>query len=207
MQKTAYAASGTCNTCSWVIDNNGVLTISPTDGVSGTLKGETRAGLYSGATSWPWYNYRSSIKEVVIQPGVHTHPDGMDYMFYGLNSCTSMNLSELDTSDTHEMFGVFEGCSKLTSLDLSGWDTGNATNMAEMFSGCSGLTSVNVSGWDTGNVTDMKQMFYGCSKLSSVDVSEWDTKNVTTMASMFYNCPQLSSLDVSEWDTGKVTNN
>ena len=33
----ADIASGTCGTCSWVIDSEGVLTISPTDGVSGTL--------------------------------------------------------------------------------------------------------------------------------------------------------------------------
>lgn len=29
--------SGTSGTCTWVIDSEGVLTISPTDGISGTL--------------------------------------------------------------------------------------------------------------------------------------------------------------------------
>ena len=61
----AAIASGTSGTCSWVIDDAGVLTISPTNGTSGTL-----ASVSSG--NGPFYNYRTNVKKVIVEPGVKT---------------------------------------------------------------------------------------------------------------------------------------
>uniref|UniRef100_UPI00376FE7A9 BspA family leucine-rich repeat surface protein n=1 Tax=Enterococcus faecium TaxID=1352 RepID=UPI00376FE7A9 len=41
----------------------------------------------------------------------------------------------------------------LTTMDLSNLDTSNVTNMESIFNSCSGLTSLDVSNWDTSNVT------------------------------------------------------
>ena len=220
----ADIASGTSGTCSWVIDDSGVLTISPTDGVSGTLAS------YTGS-DWPWYSYKTQITKVVVDPGVSTGA-GCDYLFSYFTNCTEMDLVNLDTSNVTNMEYMFSFCSSLTNLNLSGWDTGkvtnmqgmfhncskftsldlswlntsNATNMQSMFRSCTSLTSLDVSGFDTSNVTTMTTMFAECTKLTSLDLSGFDTSKVTTMNSMFNNCRSLTSLELSGWDTGNATN-
>ena len=199
MYGNVYAAeSGTNGTCSWVIDDNGVLTISPTDGVSGTFAYAATSG------NGPWFNYRSDIKKVVVNPGVKAGTSCFR-LFYCFSNCTEMDLNNLDTSNVTNMNSMFNGCNILTSLDVSGFDTSKVTTMYRMFYICKNLTSLDVSRFDTGNVTTMYQMFYGCSKLTSLDVSKFNTGNVTNMSSMFESCSKLTSLDVSGFDTSNVT--
>ena len=60
----ANIASGTSGTCSWAIDNNGKLTISPSNGTNGTLAN------MSLESDVPWLSYSSNIVEVYIESGV-----------------------------------------------------------------------------------------------------------------------------------------
>ncbi|HGF7568617.1 TPA: BspA family leucine-rich repeat surface protein, partial [Enterococcus hirae] len=68
-------------------------------------------------------------------------------------------LSQLDTSKVTAMNYMFYGMSSLTSLDVSSFDTSNVTTMDYMFKGMSRLTSLDVSGFDTSKVTEMSKMF------------------------------------------------
>jgi len=73
---TAWAddiASGTDSTCTWVIDADSMLTISPTDGVSGVLANLSSyysGGIGSDYDSAPWFSYSSSVKSIVVKKGV-----------------------------------------------------------------------------------------------------------------------------------------
>ncbi|EHL5041481.1 InlB B-repeat-containing protein [Listeria monocytogenes] len=88
-----------------------------------------------------------------------------------------------------------------TSLDLSNLDTSNVTEMRTMFSHCA-ATSLDVSNFDTSNVTDMEAMFYDCAA-TSLDLSNFDTSNVTEMRTMFcYSA--VTSLDLSNFDTSNA---
>jgi hypothetical protein len=52
-ENNAYAAtiqSGTCGSCSWEIDDTGLLRIFPTDGISGVLANNTDDNLFT----WGW---------------------------------------------------------------------------------------------------------------------------------------------------------
>ncbi len=204
----------------WVIDTDGVLTLS------GNLNVPSNKSIWM-----PWNIYRSSIKKVVFENGT-TLSGRMENLFYGCSnltevdftgvntsgvtsmrglfyncsSLTSANVELLDTSNVTDMSQMFDSCRKLTSLDVSGWGTSNVTDMASIFYGCSGLTSLDVSDWDTSNVTNMTSTFSYCTGLTELDVSGWDTSNVTNMSQMFNNCTGLTSLDVSDWDTSNVTN-
>lgn len=92
-------------------------------------------------------------------------------MTHSNSNMTSINLTEIDTTELVDMGNMFEGCAKLTELDLSSFDTSAVTNMRWMFSSCSGLTSLNISNFDTSAVTNMYHiygMFRGCSKLNSI---------------------------------------
>ena len=117
-----------------MIDSEGVLTISPTDGVSGTLDS------YSLDTNneIPWKSNRASITKVFVEPGVKTG-NACRCLFYLLSNCTEMDLRYLDTSDCTNMSWMFNGCSKLTTLDLSGFNISNVTNFTNMLSNCRSL--------------------------------------------------------------------
>ena len=192
-------ASGTSGTCSWVIDKDGVLTISPTDGVSGVLE-----RTYS--FNYPkWYQYRESITKVIVNSGVKTDTH-CSKLFYQMTNCTEVNLSNLDTSNATDMREMFRECSKLTSLDLTGFDTSNVSDMSYLFDGCKNLKNINITRFDTSNVTSMKNMFFSCDNLITLDLTNFNTSKVTNMENLFSNCYSLTTLDVSSFDTSNVTN-
>ena len=192
----AEIASGTNGTCSWVIDDDGVLTISPTDGVGGTLAESTNNG--------PWYSYKNQITKVEVKPGVKAN-QGCYRLFYEFENCTEMQLSNLDVSDVTNAYNMFRDCKSLTTLNTDGWNTGKMRRMSNMFYGCSSLASIDVGGWDTKSAVMMDNMFYQCRALASLDVSGWNTENVTTMRSMFYKCLPLTAINAGRWNTGNVT--
>ena len=197
--------SGKWGGCTWKLYSDGLLRVSPTNGKSGRLANSRG---YEGIIedgdeySFPWFDYRYSIKKVVFDKGVSLPKDSSG-MFLDCQYLKSLDASGWDTSAVSNMSYMFDGCYSLTSLDLSSWDTSNVTNMAGMFFSCGGLSSLDVSAWDTSAVTDMSGMF--CfSSLSSLDVSGWDTSSVKNMSRMFFFSP-ITSLDLSSWNTSSVT--
>ena len=96
-------ASGTCGTCSWVIDSEGVLTIRPTNGASGTLAEFTSTNFNH---DWQTANLQEKIKKVVIEDGVKTGQN-CSRMFYNLTNCTEIDLSRLDTNDATDMSTLY----------------------------------------------------------------------------------------------------
>ena len=194
----AYAdiASGTSGSCSWVIDDDGVLTIFPTDGVSGQLASVSGRGL--------WFRYREQITKVEVSQGVKAGVVSQ-YLFFGFSNCTEIDVQSLDTSSVTNMYYMFGGCSSVTSLDLSNFDTSAVTDMAGIFDGCSSLAELNLSGFDTSAVTNMTCMFYECGSVTSLDLSDFDTSAVTNMWGMFNGCSSLVSLDISNFNTSATT--
>ena len=206
LNKSSYAAdddiaSGRSGTCSWVIDSEGVLTISPTDGVRGTLE---NFDAYNYNHSWQNNNYKYEIKKVVVEDGVKTG-QGCYNMFTNLINCTEMDLSNLDTSSARNMEGMFKNCRLVTSIDLSGFETEYVTDMTSMFYGCKALKLIDTSSFNTENVTNMSYMFNECQELTTLDVSGFNTENVTDMNCMFNGCQNLTTLDVSGFTTQNVT--
>ena len=183
----------------WKIKGDGTLVIGKAGETQSFANNPDRT--YS---SWPWYQYRSQIKNVEFAGPVNGN-GSHNGMFYNCSQLIDFDTTNFNTSNVTNMSYMFQGCSKLTSLDVSGWDTGSVTNMSYMFNYCNKLTSLGVSGWDTGSVTNMSNMFGNCSSLTSLDVSEWDTGNVTNMSNMFQSCSALEDFDVSCFDTSKVT--
>ena len=113
---------------------------------------------------------------------------------------TTVDLSNLDTSNYTYMNEMFKDCISLTSLDVSGFDTSKVGYTNSMFENCSSLTSLDLSNWKTSNVEAMSSMFNGCSSLTSLDLSNFDTTNVIEMKGMFFNCDKLSNLTLgNDW--------
>ena len=218
----AALGGGTSGTCSWLISNDSLLTISPTDGVSGTLDGH----------DWTSSSYRYRVNKVVVASGVKA-PSSLTSYFKGLANCTEMDLTNLDVSNVTSLDSTFYGCfdlvslkgienwdvsnvtdlsytflacCELTSLDcIANWDVSNVIILIGTFGGCSSLVSLDLSGWDVSNVTSLQSTFSSCSSLTSLDcIKNWDVSNVTTLESTFYKCKSLTSLDLSSWNPARA---
>ena len=125
----------------------------------------------------------------------------MRYMFQSTSATSIKGLDNFDTSKVTDMSDMFT-FSKATTLDLSSFDTSNVTNMSSMFR-YSKARTLDLSSFDTSKVTDMSNMFYG-SQATALNLSSFDTSKVTDMSSMFYKS-QATTLDLSNFDTSKVT--
>ena len=225
LNKSSFAAdgdiaSGTSGTCSWVIDSEGVLTIRPTDGVSGTLNdNDFRGSAY--LRLWWQRGLNEQVTKVIVEPGVKTGTSCRE-MFCNLYNCTEIDVSGLDTSNATNMYKMFYGCANLQSLDLSTFNMANVTNISYMFSGnrdtansdtdlannsaCKYLTSIGgISDWNTSSVTEMEGLFSGCASLQTLDLSRWDVSKVTSFVKVFSYCINLTNLNISTWDVSHAT--
>ncbi|EAF9239159.1 BspA family leucine-rich repeat surface protein [Listeria monocytogenes] len=177
------------STATWEFDDTtGILSVS-----GGTLVNPSSS--FKVLTGIPV----SDITNIVFEDELFLSGDCRSLFSY--SRVTSLDLSNLDTSNVTNMSNMFAG-STATSLDVSNFDTSNVTNMSNMFAG-STATSLDVSNFDTSNVTDMSIMFEG-SAATSLDVSNFDTSNVTNMARMFCRTV-VTSLDLSSFDTSNVS--
>ena len=83
---------------------------------------------------------------------------------------------------------LFQNFSICTSIDLSNVETSTMTAMTGMFAGCSSLTTLNLTGLNTSQVTDMSHLFEDCILLREFDLSALDISNVKGMYLMFDQC-------------------
>jgi surface protein len=148
--------------------------------------------------------YADGTKYAVVSAKIIYAPENSADFFLEYSALTTLDLSNFDTSNVTNMFGMFWGCKALTSLDLSNFDTSNVTHIGYMFRGCKALTSLDLSNFDTSNVEGMGGMFFRCEALTSLDLSNFDTSNVEDMGGMFCGCEALTSLDLSNFDTSNV---
>ena len=153
-------------------------------------------------------------------------------MFSWLGAVTTIDLSEIDFSQTTDISYIFECDKGMTSIDVSSMNVVNVTNMIEVFYAMQSLKSVDVSMWNTSNVTKVSFMFaylesattikfprtlvnkkvteiqglFFCDyAVKSLDVSQFDTSNIKNFYGVFLECHALENLDVSNWNTSKAT--
>lgn len=126
-------------------------------------------------------------------------------LFNFFTNATSIDLSNLDTSQLKSMASLFENCKSLTNITFGNIDTSNVSDMSSMFKNCRALTSLDLSHFNTARVTTMSSMFDSCLSLTSLDLSHFDTAQVRNMSMMFSQDNSLTQLDVSHFNTAQVT--
>ena len=199
------SASGDCsaeddwnstNDVSWVLDDNGTLTISGT----GQMRG------YSNSSTAPWFSERLNVKNVVIENGV-THvgsyafyycvnlqsvtvsPTVRSIGYYAFLGCTALPSVKLPEGVTALQEGAFSGCVALAQAQLPGTLTNIGGNA---FKGCKALMEIDIP-------TSVKQIdfsaFSGCTGLKEVVLPQ----GITYVASdLFYGCTGLERVFVPD---------
>lgn len=111
--------------------------------------------------------------------------------FFSNKLQTANNAQKLSTDEKiHETAdeGYEAYLPLIGKLDLSNWNTENVTNMYGMFHCCISLNDLNLQGWNTSKVTDMGGMFtlrWLVSAMENLDLSSFDTSSVQNYAQMF----------------------
>ena len=206
-------ASGYCGgegdgtNLTWTLDSAGLLTING--------KGEMEKYNYN---STPWYNIRTSIKQVSIEFGVSTISNDAFY------NCDKLINAAIPSSVMSIGAHAFAQCSNLDMVnitDLTSWckinfgsDDANPlyyghnlylngeliTNLVfpsglisvnpYAFVGCSNLISIDIS---NGVTSIGDSAFYYCTSLTSVTIPD----SVTSIGSyVFYGCTSLTSVTI-----------
>ncbi|MDG4983871.1 BspA family leucine-rich repeat surface protein [Lactococcus lactis] len=185
-------ASGTWGTVPWTIDSEGTL----------LLESGTTSDIYIS----PWDDYSLQIKKIVFE-GKVIGSGSASSLFNGLANVEDIqNLNNFDTSAITDMSFMFSGMTSLVSLDLSGFNTSKVASMRSMFEDDEKLSSLNLSNFDTSSVTSMYGMFNECFDLESLDLSNFNTSKVTSMGMMFSNMFAMKNLNICSFDTSNVTN-
>ena len=122
----AAEESGTCGeSLTWVLDNNGHLTISGTGAMEN----------YTAKARVPWYKSRAGILSVTIENGVTTIGD------YAFNSCSNLTKLSIPKSITSISNYSFYGCSSLSSITIP---TGVTFIGVGAFNNCTNLSSITI---------------------------------------------------------------
>lgn len=198
-------ASGTFNTCNWVIDADGKLTITKQEEMSSGMLGIVSVA-NSVITGLPWYDYLSQIKSVYIGEDVMSSYNASN-IFSRMPNVTTIDVSNLNVQFSTNFGSMFASDPKLTSIiGLGNWNLSKAESMTSLFSGDTLLSAVDgIGNWNMLNVTDIGSMFSGDKEINIKELSSWDTSNIISMASLFNNTNISDFSPIENWDVSKVT--
>ena len=177
MAVSAFAAeevaSGTCGeNLTWVLDDQGTLTISGT--------GEMNGFYWSVA---PWYDYRDFIESIVIHEGVADIGDGAFAL------CTNLTSVGISGSVTSVGCYAFSGCTSLTSIAIP---ESVASIDYGAFSDCESLTDIVIP---NGVTFISSEVFHGCNSLNSIVIPNGVT-SISVIA--FAGCTNLTKIVISD---------
>ena len=165
-------------------------------------------GGYGSANAVPWHADASQVRSVRFADDFQRlQPKSFKCWFDGCSNLTTIDLTNLDASQSTTMQKMFRGCSSLEHIiGLEEFDTSSSTYFGSMFSGCSSLKELDVSHFDATHVTVLCFMFNGCSSLESLNMSGsgWKTSSLGLMVHVWEGCTSLKSLDLSQLDTSNV---
>ena len=109
------------------------------------------SGMFEGCSDMSWVNVTGMNTSGVVSA---------EAMFRGCTGLTEITgITSLSMPYAQTFTDMFAYCTSLTSLDLSNLNSSNAVNTAGMFGGCESLEVIDLYGFDSSKVTNMKYMF------------------------------------------------
>lgn len=201
---------GEIGSCSWEINDSGLLTISPTNGISGRMDEGCifNDPLNPDNNYMPWsetQEMRESIKSVFVEKGVEAYM--CQRLFQNLPNCREIDAKNLEVAqDDLSTLCMFADCKSLEKVELPDFFANRAQmeEVGAMFFECEKLKEVDLSKVDFSHVRGMGAMFEGCKNLEFVDLSMADLSKLENLYAFCYDCKSLKSIDFGENDLQKV---
>ncbi len=181
-------ASGYCGgegdgtNLTWTLDGEGTITLSGTGAMADYITETKMVGwaMHTDSTA-PWYEYRSRIKNVIVEDGVTvigTYAFGGIRTFYTQGVYPAIRSVSLPDSLTVVGDCAFYGCSDLTGLTLP---EGLKTVGEHAFAYCASLESVSIPDGVTGIG---QNAFSNCAALKEALIPD----SVTDIGSKAFSC-------------------
>ena len=141
-----------------------------------------------------WWVLYYSTKAEIIQLN-----ENSQNMFQNFGALTELDLSNFDTSNVTNIFGIFAWCSNLEEINLNWWDFSNTSvNMMNMtYWWLPLLKKINMQ--NTKFSWSLASAFAWLSNVEEIDLRWADTSNVTNIGSMFGWCSKLEKLNLEWW--------
>jgi surface protein len=114
----------------------------------------------------------------------------LSFLFNRCYSLEELNISNWNTPKNTNLTYTFCLLNLTSTLDVSNLDTSNVTLMDGCFSAFKGKV-LDVSNWDVRKVTSMQRMFQG-SEIEYLDLSNWQPDSCTTMWYAFAQCSSMN---------------
>lgn len=148
-------------------------------------------------TTSTYSSLRDDVEHIVIgSANSKIKPISMRDWFKGFKKVESIDLSNIDTSETISINSAFANMTKLKSVDLSKLSFPKLESAVETFAGSTSLESVNLTGFNPPQLVDISLMFRGSSSLEEVDLSSLTGTNIMTYG-LFNNCSSLRVVNMS----------
>ena len=161
-----------------------------------------------GSGKAPWLAQKALIESVSFDESFASiKPQSLAFWFIGCENLQTIDLQNLDASESTSMRSMFSGCKSLSRIEhLDSFDTSSSTYFGSMFRNCSSLTSLDVSHFDATHVGVLCFMFAGCTNLETLNMAGegWRTSSLYLMVHVWEDCSSLKSLDLSYLNTSGV---
>lgn len=214
-------ASGVTGECGWILYEAGDLHIGthlsdlydPNEPYSCELGGPVKInsddlGCYENCYDYvsPWAAYDNEHSENISDQiksisfsGVVNASANMSHFFEGLSKLESIDMTNLNTSNSTSMEFMFSGDNSLSSITIGkGFNTSNVKDMTAMFAMNNNLSNFNfLNSFDTSKVESMALMFANIGA-SELNLENFNTSNVKNMMSMFYGSSSLKTIKVTD---------
>ena len=176
--------------------------------VGDTFENKVATKVYTNiSASTPAWKSDGNVKKIISSTVVDiVSPTKCANWYNGAALLTTLNLTNLDTSNVTDTNYMFGGCTSLETIDVGNFNMSKVTNMRCMFYNCTNLQEIDVSNFDVSSVTNFEYVFYACLQANIIGIENWNTSKGTSMMSMFYKCASVPHFDLSRWDTSNVTN-
>ncbi len=129
-----------------------------------------------------------------------------DGAFAYMSALTSFNLGQLATLKLKSLKEWFIGCKALTTINIRNVDMSETTTLQGIFKNCENLEMVYLpdSLCYPNKIESLKEMFYGCKKFPVADLSPYDLANVKDISYMFSGCTAITSANLNSNLTTKL---
>lgn len=159
------------------ITENGTTTVTPDEEYDGLSSVEVTTNIPSGngVLVTENYNYISS--------------SGSPSRFPTLLKSIDLNCTGITTFEN-----CFKDCVGATSINLTNVNTSNDINFYWAFYGCTSLTNLTIENISNVKISNLSSCFYNCSSL--ITLGELNLNNASTnncMSNTFYGCTSLSN--------------
>ena len=162
--------------------------------------------VYANKYASDMFSWHGALKTIDLSEIDFSQTTRLDHLFGCDKGIESIDVSSMNVVNVTSMIETFYCMTSLKSLDISMWNTSKVTNVDFMLAYLESATTIKFpKTLVNSKVTNMQGLFFEDHAVKSLDVAQFDTRNVSNFYGIFLGCRTITALDLSRWNTSKAT--